>query len=213
MRKLAVVVTLLVLLLLALDQGARLLTAALVEREVSRALELEGDADVSVGGFPFLPRAISGSFPSATVDVAGVVSGSLRFDRIRLSLEEVSASFGDLLSGDPTVIRARRGMGTAELIGADVTRALRTAGVPVIVAFEGDRVVLASDLLPGSVEVEVHLDGQRLVFAPADVPLPVSVALELPSVIEGMSYTGARVRGSRGVLSFRLAGARFDVGS
>jgi LmeA-like phospholipid-binding len=211
LKKLAVVAVIAVLFLIALDQGARLLTGALVGREVGRALELDGDADVSVGGFPFLPGAIPGSFSSATVDVEGFVSGTLRFDRVRLSLEDVSASFGDLLSGDQAVIRARRGEGVAELTAADVTRALRTAGLPVTVTFEGTRVSLGSDLLPGSVDVEVSLDGQQLVLSPVDVPLPVTVALELPSVIGGMTYTGARVRGGRGVLNVQLRDARFEV--
>lgn len=213
MRKALIVAGGLAALLVAADFGARLWSQHVVSRELASSFDLQERPDVSIGGFPFLPRLVSGDLPSITVEARGYTSGGVRIDAVDLSLREVHVSTGQLLSGAQGTVRAAGGDGTASITAEDATEALGGQGVPVTVRFEGGRVLLGLAEVGGDVEAGVSVDEGSLIFQPLDPSLPVSFAFLLPAVVEGMTYTDVRIEDDVAVLSFRLERVRFEVAS
>jgi hypothetical protein len=211
MRKALVVIAGLAVLIVAADFGARLWSQHVVSRELASSFDLQEQPDVSIGGFPFLPKLVSGDLPSVTVEARGYSARGVRLDAVDLSLRDVHVATGQLLSGGDGTVRAAGGEGTARITAADATRALEEQGVPVTVRFEGGRILLGLEEVEGEVEAEASVEGGSVVFRPVDPSIPVSVSFPLPEVVPGMTYTDIRIDDDMAVLSFELDRLRFEV--
>ncbi len=210
MRRLLTFLLTLVLVLVAADFGLRFLSEYWVSRQVQRSLALPARPSVSLEGFPFIPRLVSGDFSSATVRTGPFTRGSVGLDRVRLTLHEVHFSTRQLLYGKRAEIRAARGDGVAVVKTIEVHT---TPVGPARVRFSSGGAVIGSDRLQGPVKATVTVSGSSLVVRPDDPALPGSFDVKLPELVAGLRYTKVTVVGSEADLAFVLASPRFEITS
>jgi LmeA-like phospholipid-binding len=206
-RLLAFFVTL-ALVLLAADFGLRFLSEYWVARQIQQSLQLPSQPSVSLEYFPYIPRLVSGDFPTATVRTGPFTADQVRLERVRLTLRDVHFSSRQLLYGKQAAIRAKRGEGVAIVKALDVTRSpLGTLRV----RFEGVGVAVTSEQLQRTVDASVAIDGSRLVVRPNDPGFPGSFDVGLPEFLPGLRYTGVAVSSSGAEIAFELENPQFDV--
>lgn len=208
MRKTLILLAMLVLLLVVADFGLRSLAQERVSRELEESLDLSTAPSVSLGGFPFLPKLLSGRFPEVSVRARDIVSEGVSIHGVRLSLREVTFSPRDLVSGRRPHIHVLHGEGTANMTGGDITAALREGGLPVDVRLESGRAIVgAAAILPGEIEASLSLRGGSIVLTPLNGAIPAGLSIDLPELMPGVRYTDLSVKGSRALLGIRLANA------
>lgn len=121
MRKLLALAVLAVLLLAA-DQGARVVAEG---KLASRAREAAGgpdSAEATITSFPFLGRLLaSGSVPQVAVRVTGARAGPLRLAAVEVDAWDVSLDRDSLLSGDVRLRDIERGVVAVELDASAIT--------------------------------------------------------------------------------------------
>jgi len=208
LRRLLTFLLPLIVVLLGADFGLRFLSEYWVARQVQESLQLPTRPSVSLGGFPYIPRLVTGDFPTVTVRTGAFKADQVNLERVRLTLHDVHFSTRQLLYGQRAAIRARRGEGLAILKTVDLTG---TPAGTLHVRFEGARVAITSDQLQGTVVASVALDGSTLVFRPNDSRLPGPFDVDLPKFLPGLRYTGLAVSGSGAEIAFKLASPRFEV--
>jgi DUF2993 family protein len=206
-----IVITLIVLvgLFVAADFGARAAAEGQVAASLEASLELSKKPDVSLGGFPFLRRALDGHLDSVVLVGADLSAGDQPLRRVRITLRDVRFSAADLVFGRDTTVRFRSSDGTAEMTGADVTAALEQANLDAKVRLSDGMAHVSIAGFP-EVRVRVTLDGTDLVLRPADLPLPLDLRIDLGHLVPDIRYRDIRVEGSVLVLAFTLATKRFD---
>jgi hypothetical protein len=216
-RRVAFVVSIslgaLLVLLVAADAGLRALSQYYVSRSIQSSLDLDERPSVSLGGFPFTVRLLSGDLPSVSVRAQSVIAEGVRLDRVDLTLHGVDVSAAKVLSNSERSIHAKSGDGTATMTADDLTQALDDQGIPVTVEFSGGDALVSADGLSGAVKASVSLSGASLVLKPVSAELPVSVSLLLPEVVKGIRYTSVHIDGSVVTLSFTLTDPDFTLPS
>ena len=210
MRRLLTFLLTLALVLTGADFGLRFLSEYWVSRQVQKSLALPSRPSISFEGFPFIPRLVSGDFPSAEVRTGPFTDDGVRLERVRLTLRDVHFSTRQLLFGTRAAIRAARGDGVAVVTTIDVTA---TPVGPVRVRFTGGGAVVTSDRLPSPVKATVALSGSGLVVRSGGPALPGSFDVKLPELVAGLRYTNVTSVGSEADLQFVLARPRFEITS
>jgi hypothetical protein len=196
----------------AADFALRAYAESQVAAAVQAELRLSRQPDLSLGGFPFLPRAAGGRLDQVTADAGDVaVQAGLSFRRVDLTLHEVSFSAPSLIFGRSTTFRARRGDGTARLTGEDITRAIREAGNNVEVRLAEGLVHLSGGGLPGELTARVSVEGTTLHLRPENIPLPLDIAIDLGELVPGVRYTRIRIVGSEAVVTLSLRRLTFQI--
>jgi LmeA-like phospholipid-binding len=196
-------------LYVAADFGARALADAGVAKDLQTTLHLSSRPDVSLGGFPFIPKLVSGHFDTVTAAGHGLSSGDVRFSRVDLTVHDVKTSAWRLIRGAGTRIAIGSGAGTASMTAADASAALKAAGVDVTVTFENGHVLVHSPNGAGSVDVTPAIRHGALLLRSSN--LPVSVRIPLPEIVPRLHYTDVRITGSQAELSFEIRSTTLDV--
>jgi len=210
MRKLLVVLALVVAVLVGADFGLRLLANYWVGRELQSSLSLSQRPSVSIGGFPFLPELISGDVASVTVHAKGsVTEGKLPMHEVALTLQNVFFSPGQLVAGGGSTIRAGTGVGSAQFTEADLNAAIG-ASVPVTIRFREGRVVVSTSLIGQEFEATPSISQGQLVLTSSNVAIP-KLSIELPKLVEGITYRDVRIDGDTATLTFTLRKASFKI--
>jgi hypothetical protein len=199
-RKLGVFVAVVALIAVGADFGARWFVERAVATELSSSFELTSKPSVAIGGFPFIVRFLDGTLPSVRVEATEPSTGDLLFERIELTLEDVSFDPERVLGGSVDRVRTRGGDGIASFSDESLTRALRDRGVEAAVAFRGGEVVVES----GGTEVggDVELEGARLLVS-SDAG--VSTAVDLPSLGGHAAYEGLELGDGAATLAVDIA--------
>lgn len=211
MRKALVTLGILVVVLVGADFGLRALAQHWVAGQLQSSLRLQERPSVSLGGFPFLPRLATGRFPSVTVESNGARRGSeFPMAEVDLKLRDVRFPPDQLLFGNKATIRAGSGSGIATLTERDINRAF-PASIPISVRLLDGRVEIQASGQEGVVEARLEVSDNRLLLRPVDSPLPVEVAVELPVLVQGLTYTGVQVEDSRARLTFSMAEPQIRV--
>jgi hypothetical protein len=211
MRKALVALGVLVVVLVAADFGLRALAQHWVAGQLQSSLRLEERPSVSLGGFPFLPRLATGRFPSVDVESHGSLKASeFPLAGIEVTLRDVRFSADQLLFGNKATIRAAGGSGTATLTEQDINRAF-PASIPISVRLVDGKVEIRASGQEGGIEAELEVSDNRLVLKPVEIPLPVQMAVDLPILVQGLTYTGVKVQASRARLSFTLSEPQIRV--
>jgi hypothetical protein len=196
----------------AADFALRAYAESHVAAAVQAELRLSRQPDLSLGGFPFLPRAATGHLDRVTADAGDVtVEGGPSFRRVDVTLRDVSFSASSLIFGRSTTIRARRGDGAARLTGADITQAIRETGTNVEVRLAEGLVHLSGGGLPGELTAQVSVEGTTLHLRPEDIPLSLDLAFDLGELVPGVRYTGIRIVGSEAVVKLSLRRLTFHI--
>jgi DUF2993 family protein len=204
MRKALVTLGVSIVVLVGADIGLRALAQYWVAGQVQSSLGLQQRPSVALPGFPFIPRLITGRFPSVTVQSRSAVkAGRFPVAAIDLTLRNVRFPADQLLFGNKATIHAAGGSGTATLTEQDVNRAF-PATIPITVRLVDGKVVIRSSGLQAEVETKLRVAGNRLVLMPVEGALPVEVGVSLPILVQGLTYTGVQVRGSKVRLTFSL---------
>jgi DUF2993 family protein len=211
MRKALVALGIAIVVVVGADFGLRALAQYWVSGQIQSSFQLEHRPSVSLGGFPFLPRLVTGRFPSATVESKGALeAGRFPVLALDLTLHQVRFAPDQLLFGNKATIRAASGEGTMTLTEREINRAF-PATIPVTVRLFDGRVWIRSPNLQGEVETKLRVSDNRLTLIPVQGSLPVEVRVALPSLVPGMTYTGVRIRGASAIVTFRLSKARIQV--
>ena len=202
MRRALIVVAAVALFLVGADLGLRALAQYWIAGQIQTSFEVRGRPSVSLGGFPFLPRLITGRFPEVRIQSRGTVdTGRFPLSGVDLILRQVRFPADQLLFGNKATIRAASGSGTVTLTEDDINRAF-PATVPVTIHLRGEKVRIESS--NGTVETRLRVSGNRLLLVPVEGSLPVEVRVELPLIVRGITYTGVGIERSRALLRFRL---------
>lgn len=166
------------------------------------ASEIDSEAtEVSLGGFPFVVRLISGRIPSVTLEATNARRAGLKIEKLSLDLEGVRMSL-DAGATSGASARVERGSGTAEVtlevLGAFIERRtpLKVIGFDarqITVEFRGRRVTVPLRFEAGSIVIRL----------PAMDDVPVA----LPRALEGIEYNTLEIRRGSAVLTFELRDA------
>jgi hypothetical protein len=211
MRKALVALGIVIVIVVGADFGLRALAQYWVSGQIRSSFRLEHRPSVSLGGFPFLPRLISGRFPSATVESKGAVEmGRFPVSDLDLTLHQVRFAPDQLLFGNKATIRAASGEGTMTLTEREINRAF-PATIPVTVRLVDGKVWIRSSNLQGEAETRLRVSDNRLTLIPVQGSLPVEVRVALPVLVPGLTYTGVQIRGSTAIVIFRLSKPRIRV--
>ena len=228
MRKLAVSLLVLAVVLVGADFGFRLWAETVVADRIDEALGLPQRPDVDLHGFPFTVQVVQSRFPRADLEMEGLRVGGLVFRRAALELHRVRFPRGRLFSPGPATIRARSGRAVAEVTDDAVTEYLRRQGLPLTVEFVGPEVRASGTIeafgfeVQASATTELSISDGALVFEPQEievgeqVTIPASALrfeIPLPQPIDGVRFDRltvrdgvARVEGDLRDLSFRVEG-------
>jgi hypothetical protein len=208
MRRLLTFLITLALVLVTADFGLRFLSQYWVARQLQRSLDLPSRPSVSLGGFPYIPRLVSGELPTATVRTGTFSVEGVTVERVRLTLHQVHFSTRQLIYGKSADITADRGDGIAVVEALDVNAT--TVG-SVQVRFEGGVAIVRSERLSQPFEAAVSLDGSTLTLRSTDPAFPGSFDVTLPDLVTDQRYTHLTVSGSQATIAFVLDQPRFGV--
>jgi hypothetical protein len=198
LRKLLLFVLVIAAILVAVDYGARLYSQRVVANHVQASLDLAERPSVKLGGWPFIPHALSGNLDSVTVTATELQKQGVRLTKVVLSLHDVHFSSHRLITKGSGKVSAKQGAITAVLTQKDLDQTLHDEGLPLSVTFQGGKAT--ASVAGVSVSVAVTLDGNTLVLTPSGAG-GVSARIGLPLPIRGMRYTAIRVSGGEIALS------------
>jgi LmeA-like phospholipid-binding len=208
-RKLLIALLVLVGVLVVVDFVARGYAEGQAGQVLQRSLGLSKQPSVSLGGFPFLVHAATGSFPSVAVEASDVVAQGVKVRKVQITLRDVEFSLSSLATGSASKVSIAGGDGSAALTAGALDSILRTQDVPVTVEISGGRVSLMSDQLPGSVSATLSMDGRILVARATDGS--VSYSVPLPKLVPGIRFDSVTTVDDVAVVTFRIERRTFPL--
>jgi hypothetical protein len=176
MRKLAIAVAVLLVLLVGVDIVTRMWVQEKMASVISHDVPGVRKVRASISSFPFLGRlALQGQVSHVTIDLQGVTLEPVELTDLRASVDGFTMDRGDLLDGHITVTKVAKVDVRAVFSDADLTKA---AGVPVSVASDGVRATSGGR----SIAVHVAVVGRdlRLSGGGASVTVPIPDSDYLP---------------------------------
>lgn len=223
MKRLVRVLVVLVVLLIAVDFGAKLLVENLAGRALSSRRGVNGSVDVSFGGFPFLTSLLDKRFGSVTVEAEDVRSGGFatasgvgpaseaRMDAVRLELEDVTVR-GDVWSDDAGGrVSATKGRGSATIAQGVLNRMVPSEYSARLALRDGSIRVTVSSATFGEQHAEVAQDQVRLEPGSGsgtlviEAPSPVGpISIPLPALVDGVVFEDLDLNAGELELTFRV---------
>jgi hypothetical protein len=173
-----------------------------MESAMQSSLELSSRPEVTIKGWPFFVKAVQGNFASVIVVADGVRAQGIDLRDVRLQFDNVRFSLSKILSGDERRVRVGRGQGTASITAAELTSALIDRDVPATVDINNGRVVVNSSELDVEAAAGVGVDSGQLLITPEGGLETLEFAL--PAFTEGVTYTSARIEGSRIIVEVEI---------
>ncbi|HWC14803.1 MAG TPA: DUF2993 domain-containing protein [Actinomycetota bacterium] len=190
-------------LLVAGDAWLRSAAEARVVAELERSLDASGETDVSLGGFPFVFRLVAGTIPSARITSETVVRDRVRLRALRMTLQDLTFSVGEIAAGRAASIAVRDGRGSALVASASVRAAFARVRAPIDIQI-GAQGVRAS-LGPRSSRGRLYIEGSDLVLA-LDVT-DRTFRVPLPRFLDGLTYDSVTVADSQVLVEFSVTDA------
>lgn len=203
MRKLLVALVILAVLAIGFDLLLRTWVEGRVAGHVQRVLDLEREPEVALRDRPFLLSLLRGRFSEVGLSTGPVRAAGTRLEDVSLELTNVELTLAEAFGDGVGAVRTGGGRGRAYIGAGAVNDALAGQGAPVEVHFDDGATLISSPRLPQEVEGTLALDGRRLVLR-AD-RLPQSFDIELPRVVDGITYSDVSVEDDRALLSFSVA--------
>ena len=200
MKKLLILILVLGVVLVAGDAWVRGKVEGRLASELQESLGSTGDIEVSLGGFPFVVRALSGSIPVATVRTERLTRDGMRFTDITMTLRNIRFSLTKVLAGDLRAIKVGKGEGRAAIDTDALTRALDRSRNDIDVEIVADEIRVSAAGISGTAEVSIA--GNELVLNIEG--LDRVLAIPLPRVVRGISYESVEAVDSHLELVFSL---------
>jgi LmeA-like phospholipid-binding len=210
MRGGAIALIVVVVLLVAADEGVRRYEEGQVASSIQSALILSARPQVSLRGFPFLIEIAQGQIPSGQISVGTLKEGSLRYSHVHLLLLNLRFSFSQLLRGHLHTVHAVSGIGSASVTQGSLDSFLRAHGAPFSVSFKKGRALTKLGTLSAAIGVSVQISDRTLQISAGSLP---TVSIPLPNLLPGLVYGSARPSDKRLILNFRLNHPALDLRS
>ena len=192
-------------LLFGVDVLARNTAEGRAASYVQSEMDLAEEPEVSLGGMPFLLKALGGTVPDVEVRADSIVTEGLKLENIVINFDSIDVSLGGLLSGDAKGVKTSGGTGEASLKADALTKFLRDSGAPVEIMLVRGALAVTSPKL-GTQNGDVSVDGDDLlVISPA---LPDPLAIPLPGITEGLIYKDVSITRDAIVLKVSVPAGR-----
>lgn len=192
-------------LLFGVDTVARGVAEGRAASYVQSEMDLAEEPEVSLGGTPFLLKAIGGSVPDVEVKAGSIVAKGLKLEDVVITFDSIDVSFGSLLSGDPKGVTTSGGTGEASIKADALTEYLEKRGAPVeIMLIRGALAVTSPQL--GTQNGDVAIDGADLLITSPALPEPF--AIRLPGITEGLVYEDVSITRDALVLEVSVPSGR-----
>lgn len=192
-------------LLFGVDMVARGVAEGRAASYVQSEMELAEEPEVSLGGTPFLIKALGGSIPDVEVKAGRIVAEGLKLEDVVITFDSIDVSLGGLLSGDPKGVTTSGGSGEASISSDSLTDYLRKSGAPVEIMLIRGALAVTSPKL-GTQNGDVSIKGDDLlVISPA---LPEPLAIGLPGITEGLVYENVSITRDAIVLEVSVPAGR-----
>ena len=107
MRKFALLLVILAVLLVAADFGARAYAESRAATAVQQELGTAAEPDVSIEGFPFLVHATQGRYPQVVITATDVDNAALPGIRAVATLSSVALPLRDMINHDTSALTAQ----------------------------------------------------------------------------------------------------------
>jgi hypothetical protein len=208
MRGLLVTLIVVALVLLAVDEGARLYEQAQVARSIKTSLGLRREPKVELHGFPFLVEMAHGRIKEGSVSAAGLKRGPLTFTTVHLVLHRLRFSLPQLVHLRLHSIRAASGVGHGSISADSVNALLAAHGVPFTVSFKNGKTVTHLGGFSAAIDVALQISDGSLRLSAGSLP---AVSVPLPRVLPGLIYGSARPGTGSLLFNFRLERPRLDL--
>jgi len=122
-RKIIIVLSVLVILLIGADFGAAAFAEHTVSQKAREQFQLTDDPSVTIHGFPFTTQAVSGDYGHLSVRAGGVpVQDMLRDVELSAELRNVRAPLSDLTGGNADNIKIGELEGQIKIKDSDIAR-------------------------------------------------------------------------------------------
>jgi hypothetical protein len=144
MKRSALAVVVLVVLLLVADRAGAVYGARSIADEVRATMELDAQPDVDITGFPFLTQALSGRYERIEVHTTDVPAGDFVLSRLDATLHGVRAPLSDVLSRDLDAVPVDSVTARALIAYTELSQSYE--GQELVVEPEGDRLLLTGQL-------------------------------------------------------------------
>lgn len=190
MRALVIVLVILGALGVAVDYVLKRLAEGGVATELASSFELPEAPEVTIEGWPFMPRFLAGEVPALDVRAERAEAQEVVLHDIEMHITDLSFDTGEVIRGEVDAVRTGGGQGTAVLRESEVERALERVADGVDVTFSDGRVEVESDL--GSFSEEFAIEDGRLVVGGGDV---LAAEIHLPTLGGRVRYDAWRVTG------------------
>lgn len=230
MKRLFRVLIVLVVLVVAVDLGAKLLVENLAAKALSSRRGVDGSVDVSFGGFPFLLALKDRHFGSVTIEATDVRSGGFmtasapspqsetRMESVRLELEDVGVSGQVWRDDGGGRVSATSGKGSATLSQSALNKMVPPEYSAKLTLRDGSVRVVVDTGQFGTHEAEVAEDAVRLEAGAGSGTLVVEAAepvgaitVPLPTLVEGVVFEGIDVRGGELELRFSVRDVNLEL--
>jgi hypothetical protein len=212
-KKLALAIVVLVVLLLVADRAGAVYAARSMADEVQASAGLDSPPDVDITGFPFLTQALAGRYERVEVVATDVPAGELVLSRLDAELHGAEAPLSDVLSQSLDDVPVEQVTARALVPYDEISRSYE--GQELVVEPDGERLLLIGELqvsdrtVAAEALASVEIVEGDLVVTPEEVALgeegakqelseavrdQLEVRVPVPDVPYDLELTGVQVR-------------------
>ncbi|MFC4118422.1 DUF2993 domain-containing protein [Nonomuraea zeae] len=185
MRKLAMFLIVLIILLVVVDRVAVAGVQRDLANRIAAASDLSGTPTVTIEGIPFLTQAVSGRYPEVRFNLGTFTYGGVPVQNLRGAAYDVTAPLADVLQNRAN-IQARR-----VTISGTLTRATIDKYAPrgVKISGNGQRLVASGEVMVGVSKVKFSAE-MRVEVADGGIKLQAEKIQGVPAALaQFVSYT------------------------
>ena len=212
MKKLGILLLILVVLAIVADNWVRGRAEERLATELQSSFNSGGEVEVSLGGFPFVVRAMSGNLPAAEIRSPKLVREGIRFTDVTLTFRDLKFSLAKLLDGNMRSISIGSGEGRVSIDEAALSKATARTGHDIDIEIVANGVRLTSGPVSGVVPLTITEEGLVLPIAElgrlAINQLGRLIVIPLPDVIGDLTYESVEIVDDRAELAFTLDDVR-----
>lgn len=192
-KKLAITLGIVIVLLVAADFGGAAIAASQVSKQVRSQLHLAEDPSVQIHGFPFLYQAVSGDYRDVEINANSVPLGELHDVGVGAHLRHARIPLSDVVAGNTDRLTVDDVAGSMKLKSADVGQLIGIdnldikpapaeasgQGSQAPVTLDGSLNIAGKDLRV-SVTAVLALQDSKLRIKPRDIKLADSSLSDIP---------------------------------
>lgn len=208
MKKLAILLLILVVLAVVADSWVRGRAERRLATELQSSFNSGEDVEVSLGGFPFVVRAVSGHLPEAEIRSPKLVREGIRFTDVTLTFKDLRFSLGKLLDGNVRSISIGSGEGRVALDESALSKAIARTGHDIDIEIVENGVRITAGPVSGVVPLTITDEGLVLPLEElgrlAINQLGRQIVIPLPKAVGDLTYESVEIADEHVELAFSL---------